>query len=102
MKRFVSAFTLVVLLGCMFLFMRTAFQSPANPLTREMVINAEKLIGLTFTDAKRDSMFDGLKQHLDNYEQIRRVHLDNSIPPAILFNPIPVGMKFQMERRSFG
>lgn len=101
MKCFVSGFTLIGLLGLMFLFIRTAFEGPANPLTREIVFNAEKLIGLSFTDAKRDSMLDGLKQHLDHYEQIRRVHLDNSIPPAILFNPIPIGMKFQMEQRKF-
>jgi Asp-tRNA(Asn)/Glu-tRNA(Gln) amidotransferase A subunit family amidase len=64
-----------------------------------MVIAAEKLIGLSFTDAKRDSMLDGLKDQLGNYESLRKVSLANSVPPAILFNPIPVGMRFETKRK---
>ena len=72
-----------------------------NPITREMVANAEKLMGLSFTDVKRDSMLDGLKEQLGNYEKIRTVRLANSVPPAILFNPIPVGVKFETNRKPF-
>lgn len=70
-----------------------------NPITREMVGNAEKLIGLNFTDVKRDSMLDGLKEQFDNYEKIRSVHLENSVPPAIFFNPILLGMKLDSTRK---
>lgn len=67
-------------------------------ITRDVIINAEKLIGLAFTDAKRDSMIEGLTEQLQNYENIRKINLDNSIPPALLFNPIPRGMKFKTKR----
>lgn len=78
------------------------FQSQSvNPITRSIVEGAEKLIGLTFADAKHDSMLDGLKDQLGNYENIRKVHLPNNIPPAILFNPIPVGMEFETDRKQF-
>ena len=70
-------------------------------ITRVSVANSEKLIGLKFTDVKRDSMLDGLKDQLANYESIRKVSLANSIPPAIIFNPIPVGMKFDNVRKPF-
>jgi Asp-tRNA(Asn)/Glu-tRNA(Gln) amidotransferase A subunit family amidase len=63
-------------------------------ITKPIVENAEKIIGLSFSDAKRDSMLDGLNDQLKSYESIRKVHLDNSVMPAIIFNPIPVGMKF--------
>ncbi len=76
-------------------------QTSLNPITKEMVAATEKLLGLQFTDAKRDSMLDGLKDQLDNYRNIRKVAIPNSVPPAILFNPIPVGMKFEKERRPF-
>jgi len=72
-----------------------------GPISREAVAQAEKLIGVTFTDAKRDSMLDGLKEQLDHYSKIRTVHVDNSVPPAILFNPIPAGMKLETERKKF-
>ncbi|MBI3365593.1 MAG: amidase [Ignavibacteriae bacterium] len=73
----------------------------SNPITRDIVANAEKLIGLTFTDAKRDSMLDGLNDQLKNYQNLRAVNLPNNVPPAVLFNPIPVGFKFETERRPF-
>jgi len=72
-----------------------------NPITKEMVAAAGKLIGLEFTDVERDSMLDGLKEQLDDYESIRKIPLDNSVPPAILFNPIPAGMKFDSTRNPF-
>jgi Asp-tRNA(Asn)/Glu-tRNA(Gln) amidotransferase A subunit family amidase len=72
-----------------------------NPITRELVSSGEQLIGLTFTDAKRDSMRDGLKDQLDNYRNIRKVTLANNVPPAVLFNPIPVGMKLATTRKAF-
>ncbi len=71
---------------------------PANPITREIVAAAERLFGLKFSEAKRDSMLSGLNDQLINYEHLRAVHLPNSVPPAILFNPIPAGMKLPTVR----
>jgi Asp-tRNA(Asn)/Glu-tRNA(Gln) amidotransferase A subunit family amidase len=73
----------------------------SNPITRDIVASAEKLIGLNFSDAKRDSMLDGMNDQLKNYEKIRTVSIANNVPPAILFNPIPVGMKFETRQVPF-
>ncbi|MEG8946200.1 amidase [Rosettibacter firmus] len=62
-------------------------------ITKENVVNAEKIIGLEFTDAERDSMLDALNEQLANYLNIRKIKIDNSIPPAIQFNPVPAGFK---------
>ncbi len=93
----------VLLIGSACFFAGAYFQSQPskNPLTRDMIASTEKLIGLNFTDAKRDSMLDGLNDQLKNYENIRKVQLPNSVPPAILFNPIPAGAKFDTVRKGF-
>ncbi|MDZ7292709.1 MAG: amidase [candidate division KSB1 bacterium] len=70
-----------------------------NPLTREMVAAAENLLGLQFSDAKRDSMLGDLKENLDSYQKLRALTIDNSVPPALAFNPVPVGMKFETKRK---
>lgn len=70
-------------------------------ITKPMVESAGKIIGLDFTDAERDSMLSGLNDRLKSYEEMRKVELDNSVPPAILFNPIPVGMKFETKQKPF-
>ncbi|HLF20829.1 MAG TPA: amidase family protein, partial [Bacteroidota bacterium] len=62
---------------------------------------AEKLIGLNFSSVKRDSMLEGLQENLKNFENLRKVSLPNSVAPAILFNPIPAGMKLETSRRAF-
>jgi Asp-tRNA(Asn)/Glu-tRNA(Gln) amidotransferase A subunit family amidase len=72
-----------------------------NPITVENVVSAEKIIGLEFTQAKRDSMLDNLFDQLKNYENLRKVSLPNNIPPAILFNPIPAGFQLEKAKKPF-
>jgi len=63
-------------------------------ITKENIENVEKINGLNFTEAERDSMQSSLDSQLVNYVHIREVVLNNDVPPAILFNPIPVGFEF--------
>ena len=71
----------------------------SQSITKENIENGEKIIGLEFTDAERDSMQTSLGEQLTNYENIRKVNLSNNVPPAILFNPIPVGFEFPKEQK---
>lgn len=71
----------------------------AEPLTPALIAAAEKIIGLHFNEAKRDSMLGDLKENLENYQKIRSVPLPNNVPPVLAFNPVPAGMTFEMRRR---
>ena len=71
----------------------------SQTIEKENISNAEKILGLEFTDAERDSMIGFLDEQLGNYKKIREIELNNNVPPAILFNPIPVGYNFPKERR---
>lgn len=70
------------------------FKLDANTL-RE----AEKLAGLEFTDAERELMVEGVNEALEDYEKLHAVAIDNSVPPALKFDPVLPGMKFETERR---
>jgi Asp-tRNA(Asn)/Glu-tRNA(Gln) amidotransferase A subunit family amidase len=74
-----------------------AQSTAAPPFSKTDVQSAEKIIGLSFTDAERDSMMDGLMNLLNQYRQLRGIDLANSVWPALLFNPIPVGAVFDAE-----
>ena len=65
------------------------------------MVDAEKLLGLDFSDAKIDMMLPDLKEQLGRFEALHRFAFSNDVPPALLFNPIPVGMKFETHRRKF-
>lgn len=55
----------------------------------------EPLFDLQFTTAERDSMEQGLQRNNTNYKALHKYLLDNSIPSALSFNPIPVGFNWQ-------
>lgn len=90
-------FTFIFTFGI--LFSSLIAQQKESKIKKEFLPSAEKIIGLEFTDAERDSMQDALNDQLGNYENIRKIHLDNSVTPAILFNPIPVGFKFEQKQK---
>ena len=67
-------------------------------IDKEVIKYAEKIIGLEFTDAERDSMIVDLNEQLASYKNIHKISLNNSVPPSILFNPLPVGFKISGEQ----
>lgn len=64
-------------------------QTRTNLISRETVRHAGELVGLNFSDTNLDLMLPGLRTQLANFEALRKIDLDNGIPPALLFNPIP-------------
>ena len=76
-------------------------QTNANSITLETVVQSEKLIGLDFSDAKNNMLLPGLRQQLRTLEDIRSFPLSNSVPSALLFNPLPVGFKFETAHKKF-
>lgn len=57
------------------------------------VAHAERILGLTFTDAERDSMLAELTEQRDNYAAVRKLNLPNDVVPAVQFDPIPADWK---------
>ena len=76
-------------------------EKPAQKITKEMLIVAEQIAGLNFTDAQREMMLEGVNGNLNFYEELRRVPLDVSDVPALRFSPILPGMKFDKRRLPF-
>ncbi len=70
-------------------------QAPQVPpkITKDMLIAAETMIGLEFTDAKRDLMLDNVNQALTAYATLRKTTVANSVTPALRFDPLFPGLK---------
>lgn len=88
-----------LLLGAALIATAASAQDKAGTITRESVTAAEPIIGMEFTDAERDLMLGELEKHAAAYDLLRTLPLPNSIPPAVSFNPIPVGFEFEKQRR---
>jgi Asp-tRNA(Asn)/Glu-tRNA(Gln) amidotransferase A subunit family amidase len=75
-------------------------QSYLEPeITSENIQQASKIIGLEFTSAEQDSMIEQLQSNRESFQTLRSLELDNSVPPSLIFNPIPVGKTFDKTER---
>ena len=80
------------------LFIFTFFNIRPQSISKEDVGSAEKIIGIDFTEAETDSMLGNLEGLLGSYKKLREIKIANSIPPVILFNPVPLNFKFPAEQ----
>ncbi|MDX1387750.1 MAG: amidase [Acidobacteriota bacterium] len=69
-------------------------------VTAEMIRRAEWISGLTLTDEKRELMLEGINETVAGFESLREVPLDNSVPPALYFEPAPADNRRVPVRRS--
>jgi Asp-tRNA(Asn)/Glu-tRNA(Gln) amidotransferase A subunit family amidase len=68
-------------------------------ITVETIASAEEVAGITFDPAERELMLDGLKQQEQRIEALHKVVLQNSVSPAIVFDPLPPGKTIVPEPR---
>ncbi len=77
--------------------MLAAQEKKKGTVTAEMLSEAEKVAGLEFTGPERELMLNGLDEQLADYHAIHEFHLDNSVAPAVRFDPVPSGMELKGE-----
>ncbi|MFP6582836.1 MAG: amidase, partial [Candidatus Hydrogenedentota bacterium] len=60
-------------------------------ITADMVQAAEKLAGLEFSDEERSLIARGVSRNVKQFESIRDIPISYDVPPAFIFNPLPLG-----------
>ena len=76
----------------------------AAPVTTTTIAETEKILGLTFTPAQRSQMVELLNDtgywgNRTAFESMRTHRLLNSDPPALVFNPVPLGLEFESAQK---
>jgi hypothetical protein len=56
---------------------------------------------LEFTEAEADSMIFDVTDNRRNFEEIRKVPINNEVAPAVAFNPLPIGFTFDKTPSKF-
>ena len=77
--------------------------SPTPPLrvTKEMMHQAEKLIGIELTDAQEAMALSGVNRNLDAYEANRKIDVPLDTEPAIAFHPVRANKKLYTPKTRF-
>jgi len=69
-----------------------AQQQPLGPeITKEMIASAEEISGIHFSDEERSAMADNLRRMRAGLQTLHKEPLDQSVLPAIVFDPVPPG-----------
>jgi len=66
-------------------------QQEEGPITKDMLADAEALVGLEFTGEEREMVLEGVNRNLRAYESLRTVAIPNSVYPALVFDPVLPG-----------
>ena len=66
-----------------------ALAAGAPKVTAEMVKQAEWVSGVTFTDEERALMLEDLDEAASTIGALRSLPIDNAVPPAFTFAPLP-------------
>ncbi len=56
-------------------------------ITKEMMHNAEKVIGIELTDKQEDMALPGVNRSLDSFEVVRKIDVPLDTEPAVVFHP---------------
>ncbi len=84
----------IICFSCFLAGVLMGTKADEQSITIGMIGEASKILGLSFTDAESDSMITELEDLRKSTIAIRKVALDNSVAPALNFNPIPVGYQY--------
>jgi Asp-tRNA(Asn)/Glu-tRNA(Gln) amidotransferase A subunit family amidase len=98
-RSFMGYFAGVGLTSTLFPGVLWAKISAGAEITVETIASAEEVAGVHFDPAERELMLDGLKQQEQRIEALHKIALPNSVSPAIVFDPLPPGKKFQTAPR---
>ena len=70
-----------------------ALAQEKGALTVPIIAEAEKVAGVTYTDAQRELLLKGMNDLESDFAKIRQVPLPNDVPLALTFQPLLPGRK---------
>jgi Asp-tRNA(Asn)/Glu-tRNA(Gln) amidotransferase A subunit family amidase len=68
-------------------------------ITKEMIDEAAVVAGVAIADDYKQMMLDNLNQQAKGYSEIYALHIPNSVEPALLFDPLLPGMKWDNQKK---
>lgn len=80
-----------------FCLLFVAGAASAEVTTSNDLRGAERILGVDLSDSERELAFRGILERLKTFEALHKLPLSNSTPPALVFNPLPIG--FQVDNR---
>jgi Asp-tRNA(Asn)/Glu-tRNA(Gln) amidotransferase A subunit family amidase len=71
----------------------------AKKITKEMIENAAAIADVPISEEYKEMMLENLNDQAKGYEDIYKLHIPNSVEPALIFDPVLPGMKLETARK---
>ncbi len=71
----------------------------AKKITKEMIESAAAIADVPISDEYKEMMLENLNDQASGYEEIYKLHMPNSVAPALIFDPVTSSTKFETEKR---
>src|SRR5713226_5630439 len=71
----------------------------AKKITKEMIENAAAIADVPISEEYKVMMLESLNDQAKGYEEVYKLNIPNSVEPALLFDPVLPGIKFETERK---
>lgn len=91
-REFVQFLSVISAGGTIFGDAVSALAQEGKKITKEMVIQAEEIAGVHFTDAQRDLLIPNLQNYLQNIQKVREMSVPPEVAPALYFIPDTNGL----------
>lgn len=75
-----------------------AMADEKGKVTRDMIDHAAKIADVVIADEYKDAMLDSLNELPKDFDTVYALHIPNQVAPAIVFDPVPSGMKLSTVR----
>ena len=76
-----------------------ALAEAKEKVTKEMIDEAALVADVPIADEYKQMMLDGLNDQIKGYEEIFKLHIANSVAPALIFDPILPGIEYDRPKR---
>src|SRR5438477_3738515 len=97
-REFMKLFSTLGLSGSLLPGVLWAQAQDKPAITKEMIDDAAKIAGVEIKDEYTDMMLESLNGHGKGFDEIFKLHIGNSVEPALLFVPETSGVKFETQR----
>src|SRR5215831_3794515 len=68
-------------------------------ITEAMIDQAAAVADVPIPTEQRKTLLETLNERVKAYEEIYKLHIPNSVPPALTFDPVSFSTKFESEKR---
>jgi Asp-tRNA(Asn)/Glu-tRNA(Gln) amidotransferase A subunit family amidase len=98
-RRFLAACSGLGLGSTLFPGVLWTFAADKDKVTLEMIDQAAAIADVPIPADDRQMMLDSLNNHVKGFEDIYKLHMPNSVPPAFVFDPVLPSTKFETGKR---